>query len=162
MRLLLILVVLATMAACHSDDTEIVYSSGFSFSKYQYVIVAKPDGKDTSAALYGLDIELANLLTRYNMKVIGDREYGDLSTDDRSRTLLARMALSATKDKIIVTVSFDDMVTGRTGASVTTYADGDLFDNDSRNDAFKNAAKVWRVIQDGRRASFKMTRDHAA
>ena len=143
MKRFLICAVLAltALAACHSDDAVLVYSSGFTFSKYQYVIVAKPDGQATSAALYGLDVELANLLTQYNMKVIGDKEYSSLSTDDRSKTLLARMALSASKDKLEITVSFDDMVTGRTGASVTTYADGDIFDTDSRTDAFKSAAK---------------------
>ncbi len=128
------------LAGCHDDDAMLVYSSGFSFSKYEYVIVAKPDSQVTSPALYGLDVELSNLLTRYNMKVIGDKEYSGLSTDDRSKTLLGRMALSASKKKLVITVSFDDMVTGRTGASVTTYADGDLFDAGSRTSVFNDAA----------------------
>ena len=133
---------LLAVSACHTDaDSLLVYSSGFSFSRYEYVIVAKPDGQTTGAALYGMDVELANLLTRYNMKVLGSREYEALSTDDKGKTLFARMSLSAGKEQLVVTVSFDDMVTGRTGASVTTYAKGDIFDTDSRNEAFGDAAK---------------------
>lgn len=147
MKRILTCTALITLAACH-DDAMLVYSSGFTFSKYEYVIVAKPDGQATSPALYGLDVELANLLTRYNMKVIGDKEYGGLSADDRAKTLLARMALNASKKKLVITVSFDDMVTGRTGASVTTYADGDIFDSDSRTSAFNDAAgEIVKAVQ---------------
>jgi hypothetical protein len=141
MKRILVCLALIALAACHDDDAMLVYSSGFSFAKYEYVIVGKPDGQTTSPALYGLDVELANLLTRYNMKVIGDKEYSSLSAEERSKTLLARMSLNASKDNLVITVSFDDMVTGRTGASVTTYADGDIFDTDSRTKAFKDAAK---------------------
>ena len=141
MKRILTCALLAILGACHDDGAMLVYSSGFSFSKYQYVIVQKPDGRATSPDLYGLDVELANLLTQYNMKVIGDKEYASLTTDDRSKTLLARMALSASEDNLVITVSFDDMVSGRTGASLTTHADGDLFDLDSRTLAFKEAAK---------------------
>jgi len=48
----------------------------------------------------------------------------------------------------VITVSFDDMVTGRTGASVTTYADGDLFDAGSRTSAFQDAAdEIVKAVQ---------------
>jgi hypothetical protein len=141
MKRLLVGVAALLLSACQTDSM-LVYSSGFSFSRYDFVVVAKPDGLGSSASLYGMDVELANLLTKYNMKVIGNKEYEGLSADDKSKTLFARMALSASKKKIDVTVSFDDMVTGRTGASVTTYADGDIFDNDSRTEAFTDAAKA--------------------
>jgi hypothetical protein len=147
MNRILVCIALITLAACH-DDAMLVYSSGFSFSSYQYVIVAKPDGQDTSPSLYGLDLELANLLARYNMKVIGNKEYEGLSANDRSKTLLARMALNASKKTLVITVSFDDMVTGRTGANITTYADGNLFKMSSRTDAFNDAAdEIIKAIQ---------------
>lgn len=141
MKRLFLSAVMLALWAC-STDSELVYSSGFSFSRYDYVIVGKPDGQTTSASLYGMDVELANLLTKYNMKVIGNKEYDRLTTDDKGKTLFARMSLTASKRKMNVTVSFDDMVTGRTGASVTTYAKGDIFDNDSRTEAFSDAAKA--------------------
>jgi hypothetical protein len=141
MKRFFICAVVLALSECHTDSM-LVYSSGFSFSRYEYVVVAKPDAQVTGAALYGMDVELANLLTRYNMKVIGNKEYESLSTDDKGKTLFARMSLSASKNKMDVTVSFDDMVTGRTGASVTTYADGDIFDTDSRTQAFNDAAKA--------------------
>lgn len=140
MKRFLITSALFFLAACHTEST-LVYSSGFSFSHYEYVIVGKPDGEGTASALYGMDVELANLLTKYNMKVIGNNEYSALSTDEKGKTLFARMSMSATNKNLVVTVSFDDMVTGRAGASVTTYASGDIFNMDSRNEAFNDAAE---------------------
>lgn len=143
MKRLSIGAIVALLAACHTDS-ELVYSSGFSFARYEFVIISKPDGLATSALLYGMDVELANLLTRYNMKVVGNKEYETLTPEEKSKTMFARMALNASKKKMTVTVSFDDMVSGRTGATVTTYADGNIFDNNSRTEAFNDAAKPIR------------------
>lgn len=141
-NILLASVVLPFVVAACATQNMLVYSSGFNFAKYQNIVVAKPDGQNTGAALYGLDVELANLLTRYNMKIIGNNQYPALSPLERSKTLFARMSLEAVgKKRIILTVSFDDMVTGVTGASITTYAKGDLWDLDSRTEVFQDASQ---------------------
>ncbi len=135
----------AALVACHDDsdygDSQFVYSSGFSFSNYQYVIVEKPGGHTTSTDTYGLDVELADVLTRHNMKVIDDGGYELLSQGEKNKTLLARMGVAATNDKLVITVSFDDMLTGHAGATVTTYADGNLFKSKERKQALDDAAK---------------------
>ena len=62
MKRLAIFAVVLLLAACTAPSM-LVYSSGFTFSNYEYVVIAKPDGRGTSSSLYGTDVELANLLT---------------------------------------------------------------------------------------------------
>jgi hypothetical protein len=117
-----------------------VYSSGFSFVNYDYVVVGKSEGKESSTALYGMDVEFANLMSRYNMKVIGNKEYLTLPLDVQKRTMEARISLSASDSRVLLAVSFDDAVTGRTGCSITSYTKGNIFDTKVRTSAFEEAS----------------------
>ncbi len=128
------------LAGCHDDDAMLVYSSGFSFLEVRIRDRRKAgqSGYEPRAVRAGCRV----IESPYSIQHEGNRRQGIQRPvdDDRSKTLLARMALSASKKKLVITVSFDDMVTGRTGASVTTYADGDLFDAGSRTSVFNDAA----------------------
>lgn len=129
------------LAGCATPPSLLVYSSGFSFANYDFVIVGKPDGAGTSTSLYGMDVEFANLLTQYNMKVVGDKEFAKLSATDQMRTLHARMSLSATQRVVQMSVSFDDVTTGRTGASITAARNGQISNLGIRNKTFAAVAK---------------------
>lgn len=142
MRKFLVAIALAlTITACATPSL-LVYSSGFSFANYDYVVIGKPDGRDTNTSLYGMDVEFANLLSRYNMKVIGNKEYEKLPAEVQARTLDARMSVSASNKRIVLAVSFDEAVTGRTGSSITTYTKGNVFDADDRTKAFESASET--------------------
>jgi len=131
-----------------ATPNRIVYSSGFSFANYDYVVIAKPDSRDSVTALYGMDVEFANLISRYNMKVVGDKELGMLSPDFQKRALFARISITASKNRILLSVSFDDAITGRTGASITTLKRGNIFDVDDRTKVFEAASEtIIRALQ---------------
>ena len=127
-----------------ATQSRLVYSSGFSFQNYDYVIVNKTDGSSTSTSLFGLDVEFANLMSRYNMKIIGDKEYDKLPEETKKRTLSARISFSQNTNSSstnILSVSFDDTVTGRTGTNITTKVRGDMFDAHDRNKAFEKVSE---------------------
>ncbi len=134
-------VALMLVTACSAPNL-LVYSSGFSFGNYDYVVISKPDGRDTSTSLYGMDVEFSNLMSRFNMKVIGDKEYEQLPLNAKKRTLNARMAISASNNRILLSVSFDDAVSGRTGASISSFTKGKLFKTDAREKAFEVASET--------------------
>lgn len=131
---------IALMATACSTPNRLVYSSGFSFANYDYIVIAKPDANGTSTSLYGMDVEFANLMSRYNFKVIGDKEIVDMSPDQKKRALFARISMAAAQKRITLTVSFDDVVTGRTGSSITTYTKGDIFKTKYRDEVFESAS----------------------
>jgi len=140
--LLLAAVLTVSLTACASTPSTLVYSAGFSFANYDYVVVSKPDGDNTTTALYGMDVEFANLMSRYNMKVVGTKELSQMPLDQQRRTLYARISLSASNKRILLSVSFDDAVTGRTGSSITTYTKGNLFKVDDRTELFEDASEL--------------------
>ena len=135
----LCLVCALLFAAC-STPNRLVYSSGFSFANYDYLVVSKPDGRDTSTSLYGMDVDFANLMTRYNFRVLGDREFEQMTTEQKKRTLIARISMSSASSRIMLTVSFDDAVTGKTGSSITTFTKGDIFKTKYSDQVFESAS----------------------
>ncbi len=159
MKRLAIFAAVLLLAACTAPSM-LVYSSGFTFSNYEYVVIAKPDGRGTSSSLYGTDVELANLLTRYNMKVVGDREYQNLPSADKAKTLFARMSLEANGKRLVLSVSFDDAVTDKTGASITSYKKGNIYELDDRQEVFEEASKkIVAALQNDKGLSVKHDAD---
>lgn len=135
------LIVAVTGAGCASRY-RLVYSSGFSFAHYDYVVVAKADGDATATTLFGTDIELGNLLGRNNMRIVGDKEFERMPAPEKARTLIARLSLAASRKRNLISVSFDDAVTGRTVASVSGHAKGDILDEDDRTRALESVTRV--------------------
>ena len=134
----LALVLLAVgLEGCRTPPNRLVYSSGFSFANYDFLVIGEPDGKVTSTTLYGMDIEFGNLMSRYNMKVVGNKEYETLPLDKQRRTLFVRLSIVATGNDILMSVSFDDAVTGRTCSSITGRSSGDIFNIKERTRAFE-------------------------
>jgi hypothetical protein len=138
----ILMTALAIFVGACATPNRLVYSSGFSFANYDYIIIGKPDGQATATSLYGMDVEFANLLSKYNMNVIGDKEFASMSAEKQKRTLVTRMSVSASDNRIVFTVSFDDAATGRTGSSVTGSAKGDIFDGDDRGEAFESVSST--------------------
>lgn len=125
------LMMLSLLVASCAKPGRIVYSSGFSFGNYDYIVINKPTD-ETSTSLWGMDVEFANLMDSFNMKVIGDKELASLPLSQQKRTLQARLSLTASGEFNQLSVSFDDAVTGRTAASITVAKKGNIFDNDDR------------------------------
>ena len=124
-----------------TPPTSMVYSAGFSFSKYDFLVFSKPSGGQTTA-LYGMDVEVANLMARYNMKIVGDREFTTLSQADKDKTLIVRFAISTfNKSENLITISFDDAISGKTVANLTTQAKGNLFKPADRTNALEIVSK---------------------
>ena len=95
-----------------------------------------------------MDVEFSNLMSRYNMKVIGNKEYEKLSPEMQKRTLDARMSVTASPKRILFAVSFDDAVTGRTGASITAFTKGNVFNVDDRTKAFEGVSEtIMKALQ---------------
>ena len=121
-----------------SETYRLVYSNGFSFRNYDYIVVSKPDASSTATSLYGMDIEFANMMSRYNMNIIGDKEYAGISSAKQARTLVARLSLISTGSKAnLISVSLDDAPSGKTVASITAKAKGDMFSQKDRTKALE-------------------------
>lgn len=135
MRFLLIALAGALTACSASPPYRIVYSSGFSFANYDYLVITKPSGEG-STYLFGMDVELASVFNRYGIKVIGDSEKLKFTQDQLKRTLLARGEMTSSRKQILLSVSFDDAVTDLAEANITAQVKGDVFNPDARDRAY--------------------------
>ena len=141
-RLLAYLVLPALVAAINCTPPQVmVYSAGFTFSKYDFLVFSKPLPGQTTA-LYGMDVEVANLMARCNMTILGDKEYVDIKPEDKARTLFVRFAITSfNKKENLITISFDDAISGKTVANLTSQAKGNLFDPSDRTKALERVSQ---------------------
>ncbi len=117
--------------ACASNET-VVYSNGFSFANYDYVVIER----DTNSAIYGMDLEFGNMIGAYNMAVVGSKEIENLPYEAKKRTLGVQLSVSGSSERIMLGISFQDFITGRTVATIGSTEKGDLFDRDDRTEIF--------------------------
>jgi hypothetical protein len=130
------------LTSCRDPDYRMVYSQGFSFQKYDYMVFAKPDGASTSSSLYSMDIEISNMFARYNINIVGNNDMEKFNDSQRHQTLFVRMAMvSSSKNDNLITLSFDDLVSGKTVASISARAKGDMFDPGARTKAIESVSK---------------------
>ena len=125
------------LGGCASQDT-VVYSDGFSFANYDYIIVKQGN----HSGVYGMDLQLANLVGRHNMHVLGDKEYENLPYDGKKRTLGAQLSVEGDEDRILLGLSLQDFLSGRTVATVGIAEKADLFDKADRDSAFQDLAEA--------------------
>jgi hypothetical protein len=131
MKSVFILVVTVFLIACAGNET-VVYSNGFSFAKYDYVVIERDD----NSAAYGLDVKFGNVISDYHLAVMGSKEYDNLLYAQKKRVLGARVSMSGDSDRIVMGVAFQDYITGRTVANMGSSEKGDLFDKGDREDVF--------------------------
>ena len=140
MRALVVAIItLAVLTGCSTPD-KLTYSSGFSFANYDSVVIQRPTAAE--GAVYGLDIEFANLFSRYGMKVLGEKEYESLPAEAKARTLLVHLDHITGKERGLFSILFDDASTGRTVASVSGEAEGNMLNREDRTAAFESVSET--------------------
>jgi hypothetical protein len=154
--ILSILALALCISAC-STPTRYVASRGFTFDRYDY-IVSGPGGGGwenkyggRSQTMFGLDIDINNYLASYNFNIVGYKEYESLTPQQQARTLDFGVSVASSIEQSVLTVSFNDAVTGRTMASFTQTADGDITDIHTREEILgKVMEKMTEIFSDAR------------
>jgi len=137
---------LVVACACGTHE-RMIYSADFSFASYQFIVVSKPGDANnhSSAFLYSLDMEIGNVLSQYGLRVVGDKEAQEFTAEQKAKTLILRGAMDTFEDKrAALSVSFDDYVTGRTMANMTSSTDGNIFNHDDRMKMFEKFTRGLR------------------
>lgn len=125
------------LLGCTSQEN-IVYAPGFSFADYRYVVLEK----GAASGVYGLDLQMANTFTANRFHVVGDKEVENLPYEDKRRTLGARLTVDSDDDNILLGISLQDFITGRTVASVGLAEDGKLHKKKARDQAYAQLAEA--------------------
>ncbi|GAB3375969.1 hypothetical protein NCG89_03990 [Spongiibacter taiwanensis] len=121
-----------------ANQENLVYSPGFSFADYQFIVLEK--GK--SSGVFGFDLQLANTFTENQFQVLGDKEVANLPYEDKKQTLGALLTVDGDDDSILLGISLQNFISGRTVATIGLAEDGKLTKKKERDRAYQQLAEA--------------------
>lgn len=113
--LIIILLSVVAFSACSTDKTMI--AKGVNLGKYEYAaLVATKNSFGTNT-----DIEIEpgvyDAIESTRLLMVGERRINDLTSDEKAKLVLAKYSATSSSDESIISVSFEDYMTGKTVAS---------------------------------------------
>lgn len=131
MKAIFSVLLILLLTAC-ANQKSVEYSPEFSFANYSYVVLER--GK--SSGVYGLDLKLIAAFANNQLPVVGDKEVSNLPYADQKRTLSVQLNVDGNDERVLLGLSLQNFLNGRTIATIGLAAKGDLFDKTDRNKAF--------------------------
>lgn len=142
-RLKTLILVFSIISLMSCTTSKSVVSKTADIRKYEYVTITDVMGYNGSPSLMDAEIHIYNALEMSGLKVIGDREIGQLSPRQQEKLLLAHFSVVQNETESIVSVNFVDYATGRPIASCRgAYGMGWNEEGDIRGAFKKLAAEI--------------------
>ena len=112
---LIILLSILVLSSCSTDKTMI--AKGVNLNKYQYASIVK--GQTIHGSETDIEIEpgIYEAIESTRLQMVGDRRVSDLSDDQKEKLVLVKYAATSSAKQSVLSVSFEDYMTGKTVAS---------------------------------------------
>ena len=112
---LIILLSVLALSSCSTDKTMI--AKGVDLNKYRYASIVK--GQTIHGTETDIEIEpgIYDAIESTRLKMVGERRVNDLTTEEKEKTVLVKYAATSNEKGSILSVSFEDYMTGKTVAS---------------------------------------------
>ena len=142
---LIILLSVMALSSCSTDKTMI--AKGVDLNKYEYAsLVQTKNGFGTTT-----DIEIEpgiyDAIESTRLSMVGDRRIEDLSSDQKAKLVLAKYSATSNEKESVLSISFEDYMTGKTVASCRASSKGAWTRQKSVDRAISKLsdriAKVW-------------------
>ena len=119
---LFILLSVMAFSSCSTDKTMI--AKGVNLNKYEYAsLVQTKNGFGTTT-----DIEIEpgiyDAIESTRLSMVGDRRIEDLSSDQKAKLVLAKYSATSNQNESVLSISFEDYMTGKTVASCRASSKG--------------------------------------
>lgn len=119
---LIILLSVMALSSCSTDKTMI--AKGVDLNKYEYAsLVQTKNGFGTTT-----DIEIEpgiyDAIESTRLSMVGDRRIEDLSSDQKAKLVLAKYSATSNEKESVLSISFEDYMTGKTVASCRSSSKG--------------------------------------
>ena len=112
---LIILLGCLVLSSCSTDKTMI--ARGVNLNKYEYASIVK--GQTLHGTETDIEIEpgIYDAIESTRLKMVGERRIHDLTTEQKETLVLVKYAATSGEDNSVISVSFEDYMTGKTVAS---------------------------------------------
>ena len=112
---LIILLSVFALSSCSTDKTMI--AKGVDLNKYEYASIVK--GQTIHGTETDIEIEpgIYEAIESTRLKMVGDRRVSELPDDQKEKLVLVKYAATSSTERSVLSVSFEDYMTGKTVAS---------------------------------------------
>ena len=143
---LIILLSVFAFSSCSTDKTMI--AKGVNFNKYEYASLVQT--RNSFGTVNDIEIEhgIYDAIESTRLQMVGDRRINDLSPEQKEKLVLAKYSATSNENESVLSVSFEDYMTGKTVASCRASSKGAWTRQKDVDRAIKKLcdriAKVWR------------------
>ena len=112
---LIVLLGCFVLSSCSTDKTMI--AKGVNLNKYEYASIVK--GQTIHGTETDIEIEpgIYDAIESTRLKMVGERRISDLPTEQKEKLVLVKYSATSNLEESVLTVSFEDYMTGKTVAS---------------------------------------------
>jgi hypothetical protein len=143
---LIVLLGALVLSSCSTDKTMI--AKGVNLNNYQYASLTQ--ARNSYGMVTDIEIEpgVYDAIEATRLKMVGERRINDLSSAEKGQLVLAKYSATSIDDESIISVSFEDYITGKTIASCRASSKGAWVRQRDVDRAISKLrdriAKVWR------------------
>ena len=112
---LIVLLGALVLSSCSTDKTMI--AKGVNLNKYQYASLTQT--RNSVGTVTDIEIEpgIYDAIESTRLSMIGAQRINDLSSEQKEKLVLAKYSATSSNEEFILSVSFEDYMTGKTVAS---------------------------------------------
>ena len=112
---LIVLLGALVLISCSTDKTMI--AKGVNLNKYEYASLTQT--RNSVGTVTDIEIEpgIYDAIEATRLKMIGSQRINDLSSEQKEKLVLAKYSATSSNEESILSVSFEDYMTGKTVAS---------------------------------------------
>ena len=112
---LIVLVGALVLSSCSTDKTMI--AKGVNLNKYEYASLTQT--RNSVGTVTDIEIEpgIYDAIEATRLKMIGSQRINDLSSEQKEKLVLAKYSATSSNEESVLSVSFEDYMTGKTVAS---------------------------------------------
>lgn len=119
---LIVLLGALVLSSCSTDKSMI--AKGVNLNNYQYASLTQ--ARNSYGTVTDIEIEpgVYDAIEATRLKMVGERRINDLSSAEKGQLVLAKYSATSTENESVISVSFEDYMTGKTIASCRASSKG--------------------------------------
>jgi len=119
---LIVLLGALVLSSCSTDKTMI--AKGVDLKKYEYASLTQT--KNGFGTTTDIEIEpgIYDAIEATRLQMVGERRVEELSSDQKGKLVLVKYSATSTQEQSVLSVSFEDYMTGKTVASCRASSKG--------------------------------------
>ena len=112
---LIILLGIMALSSCSTDKTMI--AKGVDLKKYEYASLIQTKNVHGTATDIEIEPGVYDAIESTRLQMVGERRIDNLSSAEKEKLVLAKYTATSNNDESVLSISFEDYMTGKTVAS---------------------------------------------